>query len=211
MEKMKAQVNNWENTGIQVFWGEIAPCDHSIQIYENDTVFLNTLEGFAGCGFLSGDSVVIIATTEHLEKLNDRLRTQGFDLEALIENEQYFPLEARDTLSKFMVKNWPDEKLFEKCISGLIARASKNGRKIRAFGEMVAVLWENGLHGATVQLEHLWNQLHEKEAFTLYCAYPKTGFSQTISHSIDTICKAHSKIIDGQTRPATEIYYRTSK
>lgn len=30
---------DWEKTNMQVFWGEIAPCDHVVQIYENDEVF----------------------------------------------------------------------------------------------------------------------------------------------------------------------------
>ena len=201
------EVEGWENSNIQVFWGEIAPCDHLIQIYENDKIFLDTLEGFAGAGFLAGDSVVIIATAPHLENLNARLRKQGFNLESLKKKYQYIPLEASETLSKFMVNDWPDEKLLKNLVADILKDATKDNRKVRAFGEMVAVLWEKGLNGATVQLEHLWCDLHKGD-FTLYCAYPKSGFTQSAVDSIDTICKAHTKIIDGYPRPATEIYYR---
>jgi len=51
---IKQQIDKWKNESIQVFWGEIAPCDHLVQIYHNDTIFLNTLEGFATCGLLAG-------------------------------------------------------------------------------------------------------------------------------------------------------------
>jgi len=71
---------------------------------------------------------------------------------------------------------------------------------------MVAVLWEKGLNGATVHLENLWNQLHWQNEFSLYCAYPKAGFTQKATHSIHEICKAHSKIISGKILPMTEIY-----
>jgi hypothetical protein len=40
-----------------------------------------------------------------------------------------------------MVKDWPDEKLFASLVDYLIKRASKMGRRVRAFGEMVALLW----------------------------------------------------------------------
>lgn len=208
IDTVNLEVNEWENSNIQVFWGEIAPCDHLIQIYENDKVFLDTLEGFAGAGFLAGDSVVIIATATHLKSLNDRLRKQGFDLETLSQQNRYMPLEANETLSKFMVNDWPDETLFKKLITGIIGDATKGNRKVRAFGEMVAVLWEKGLNGATVQLEHLWCDFHHKRNFTLYCAYPKNGFTQSATDSINTICKTHTKIINGRPGPATEIYYR---
>jgi hypothetical protein len=207
MNTVKLNIENWKNSNIQVFWGEIAPCDHLVQIYDNDSHFLNTLEGFAGSGILSGDSVIIIATQQHLDSLNDRLRKQGFDLEELIATNCYFPLEANATLARFTVNNWPDEKLFNDYIAGLLSVAQQDGRKVRAFGEMVAVLWERGLNGATVRLENLWHRLHSLNNFSLYCAYPKSGFTRNPNDSMNMICKAHSKIIDGENRPSTEVYY----
>lgn len=122
-------------------------------------------------------------------------------------NDLYIPLEANEILSKFMVNGWPDENLFNDCISGILSLARKNDRNVRAFGEMVAILWEQGNNGATVRLENLWHNLHSMDKFSIYCAYPKSGFTRNYSDSISEICKAHSKIIDGQNRPSTEIYY----
>ncbi len=199
----------WKNSNIQVFWGEIAPCDHLVQFYDNDKYFMETLEGFAGCGLLSGDSVIVLATKAHLADLRIRLIKQGFDIDTLAASDQYITLDADDALAAFMVNNWPDEKLFNYFVSQILLRARKNQRKVRAFGELVAVLWEQGNSGATIQLENLWHRLHGQDNFTLYCAYPKSGFTQNASESIDKLCETHSKVIDGQARPSTEIYYRT--
>jgi hypothetical protein len=201
--------DHWNEANIQVFWGEIAPCDHVVQIYENNKVFMDSLEGFVGSGFLAGDSVIIIATEEHLELLEERLKNQGFDLAALIADDLYIPLEVQDSLSKFFIKEWPDEKLFNTFVEGVIERAQKNNRTVRAFGEMVACLWERGYHGATVQLENLWNHLQKKEAFTLFCAYPRIGFTQNATQSIETICCAHTKVIEGGAKPSTAVYYKS--
>ena len=209
MEKI-ACVEEWETSNIQVFWGEIAPCDHLVQVYENEKIFLDTLEGFTGTGFLAKDSVVIIATSTHLDALNARLRSQGFDLSALIESDQYIPINAEDLLSIFLVDDWIDEDIFNGFITDLVRRAKKRNGKVRAFGEMVAILWEKGYCGATVQLENLWNQLHGKDQFTLFCAYPKIGFTQSANDSMDIICKQHAKVIDGHARPSTDIYYKTA-
>jgi len=160
----------WETSNIQVFWGEIAPCDHLVQVYENEKIFLDTLEGFAGTGFLANDSVVIIATSKHLDALNARLRSQGFDLNSLTAADQYIPIDAEDLLSLLLVDGWIDEKIFNSFITDIVNRAKQRNGKVRAFGEMVAVLWERGHCGATVQLENLWNQLHGKDQFTLFCA-----------------------------------------
>ena len=205
-------VEEWKTDNLQVFWGEIAPCDHLVQVYENEKTFLDTLEGFAGTGFLANDSVVIIATSNHLDSLNARLRSQGFDLNSLIESDQYIPIDAEDLLSIFLVDGWIDEKIFNDFISDIVNRAKQRNGRVRAFGEMVAILWEKGHRGATVQLEHLWNQLHGGAPFTLFCAYPKSGFTKSanVNDSIDIICKQHAKVIDGQPRPSTNIYYKTA-
>jgi hypothetical protein len=201
---------DWQKSNLQVFWGEIAPCDHVVQIYENDKVFLNSLEGFVGSGIIAGDSVIIIATAEHLLSLEILLTKQGFDISTLSSTNQYIALDAKETLSRFMVNNWPDEDLFMEFITTLLKRAEQNNRNIRAFGEMVALLWQQGLNGATVQLENLWNKLHKNDKFTLFCAYPKIGFTQDMNTSIEIICSTHTKIIDGHPKPSTEVYYQTA-
>ena len=200
----------WESSNLQVFWGEIAPCDHIVQIYENDHLFLDALEGFIGSGFLAGDAVIIIATNEHRVEIKRRLTAQGFNVGLLMARDQFIVLDAEETLSKFMVNNWPDETLFVETIMSLLQRVRQTNNKIRAFGEMVALLWQQGFNGATVQLESLWNKLHKQNDFTLFCAYPKIGFTQDMHASMNKICCEHNKIIDGSPRPSTEIYYRTA-
>jgi len=200
----------WKNSNIQVFWGEIAACEHLVQFYENDHIFLNTLEGFAGSGILAGESIIIIATAKHIASLNKRLLSQGFNLTQLKAAGQYIPIEVNDVFKKILVNGWVDETMFNEFVIKLIDGAKHGGRKVRAFGELVAVLWEQGNCGVTVQLEHLWHKLYHQLNFTLYCAYPKIGFTQSPSDSIDIICKSHSKILDGQARPSTEIYYKSA-
>jgi len=201
------QQGAWEKSPAQVFWGEIATCDHSVQIYENDKVFLNTLESFAGAGLIAGDSIIIIATAEHLAALESRLTNQGFNMNFLVSSNRYIGLDAQETLAKFMVNGRVDETLFMNCITDVIRRAQKNNGTIRAFGEMVAILWKLRLKEATIKLERLWNKLHHQKNFTLFCAYPKNLFFDD-ADTLHTICTEHHKVIDGDPRPSTEIYYK---
>jgi hypothetical protein len=203
--------NEVNSCTFEVFWGEIAPCDHLVQIYEHDDEIISGLEKFAESGFKSGDSVIIIATESHLKSLNRKLKKSGYNLHDLQDNNQYIPLNAAETLAKFMHKGWPDEKLFMSLVNELIARArGSNNRKIRAYGEMVAILWSQGYNGATVQLEHLWNKFCQTEAFCLFCAYPKSGFTQDVKNSIDHICSVHTKEIIGYNKSKTHIFYKGS-
>lgn len=183
--------------GIEVFWGEIAPCEHMVQIYDEEGVFLDSLEGFVAGGVMAGDGIVVIATPVHLRALETRLVARGLDLDGARARDQYIALDAVETLSKFMVDGWPDDARFKSLVTQLLSRAGAEGRRVRAFGEMVAVLWQQRHHAATVRLEHLWHRFCREEAFSLLCAYPRSGFTRDATASIQEICDAHSKVIPG--------------
>ncbi len=200
-------MDSWQQCDTKIFWGEIAPCEHVVQIYENDHVFLDLLEGYVMGGFSARDSVVLILSEEHRSELYLRLYARDISLSKKIIDSELVVLDAGLTLDKFLVNNWPDEKLFMEVVSGIIGRSRKAGRPIRAFGEMVALLWAQGLQGATVQLEQLWNKFCEKEDFTLFCAYPRNGFSDNVADSMMHICDKHTKMVAAFNQSTTQLQY----
>src|SRR6185436_4022583 len=113
---------------------------------------------------------------------------QGFDLARAVQADQFISLDAEAVLGEFMRDGWPDEDLFRETVTRLLQRARVPGRRVRAFGEMVALLWARGHHDATVRLEHLWHELCRQEAFALFCAYPRAGFTRDATESIREIC-----------------------
>jgi hypothetical protein len=199
---------NWQRCNMQTFWREVAPCSHVVQIYEDEEVFLNLLEGFVAGGITVGDCVMVIATAAHLHALEDRLRSHGLDLATLAARDQYIALDAEETLAKFMVNDWPDYHLFMDTMNNLFEHARRHQRNVRAFGEMVALLWDEGKSGATVMLEYLWNTFSEKERFSLFCAYSQDGFNQDSHSAVKNICSTHSTMISGWEKSKTEMSYR---
>ena len=199
----------WTVCPAQIFWGEIAPTEHVVQVYENDQVFIDTLAGFVGSGINEGDSIIIIATQSHISDLDAKLKSFGIHVDALKSDDKYVTLDARETLERFMIDGWPDARLFYQTISAIIERVQKkNKSKIRAFGEMVALLWADGHSGATVQLEHLWNEFMAAHSFSLFCAYPRSGFTKDPLVSINEICRCHSKLISGNLSSVEQVYYQ---
>ena len=179
-----------------VFWGEIAPCEHLAHIYDDDSEFLASLESFVTDGWQRGESVVLIITPEHRDKLENRLSSRDPDIIATARaNSQYIVADAAKVLSEFMKDGWPDEERFNRSVARLLRKARRGGRRVRAFGEMVALLWASGQNGATVRLEYLWSNLCKTEMFPLYCAYPKSGFTQEAAASLHEICAIHSKML----------------
>ena len=180
---------------VKAFWAELKPCDHVVELYEAEGDFLESLESYVRGGLLAGDSVVLIATSDHLAALRGRLAQAGVELQAAREADRYIELDASETLDRFMVNGWPDEDRFRQVIGGVLARATVNGGRVRAFGEMVAILWAKKLYAATVQLEHLWHRLCREEGMSLLCAYPVSGPTSSLGRSMREICEAHSHVI----------------
>src|ERR1700693_2196420 len=102
-------VTNLKTIRSGVFWGEIALCEHLVQIYADDNTFLDALEGFVGSGLRAGESVIVIATAAHLHTLEKRLRGGSWiDVDRARWEDRYVALLAQETLGKFMVNGWPD-------------------------------------------------------------------------------------------------------
>ena len=178
------------------FWGEVAPCDHLVQIYDGEAVFLESLEQYVASGIRAGEGIILIATKGHQDALDARLSRRGFDLLAARASGQLITVDAAETLDRFMVDGWPDDARFRETVEDLLKRAIGDGRKVRAFGEMVALLWAQGHCGATVRLEHLWHRFCAEGGFSLLCAYPKSGFTSDATESIRQICDAHSHVVE---------------
>ncbi|HWD94176.1 MAG TPA: PAS domain S-box protein [Verrucomicrobiae bacterium] len=171
--------------------------EHLVQFYESDDFLADRVSEFIAEGFSSDEAGIVIGTPEHRQGLEKRLSEQGFNVAALKEAGQFFSLDAADTLSLLMANDSPDEALFQSHIGPLLSQAARGGRRnVRAFGEMVALLWADGKREAAVQLEELWNRLSQTHAFSLLCAYPMKGFSGApCSDAFGDICHAHSEVL----------------
>ena len=173
---------------------------HLVQFYESDPVLVASVSAFLGAGLGAGEGAIVIATATHREALEHRLNAQGINVAGVMARNQLQMLDARETLAKFMIKGMPDEDLFIKVIGGAVAKASVGHPGMRAFGEMVALLWEDHNPEAAIALEKFWNTLGKTLAFSLLCAYPIRGFGDSSQGKMFTrVCQEHSAIIPVET------------
>lgn len=191
MEKMRQR----ESTGPEIFRGGVTLGEHLMQIYDSDAVLLDTLAKFAKDGLRAGEGVIVIATAIHLDALESRLAGSGIDLRSAREQDQYIPVDAEERFRRLVFRGWPDDYVFKQSVTKLIVRARGSGRRVRAFGELVSLLWAKGQNAPTVRLEHLWQGVCQKEALSLLCAYPRTGFMHDADTSIEELCALHSRIV----------------
>jgi MEDS: MEthanogen/methylotroph, DcmR Sensory domain len=187
--------NHSSQNGKRRFGGEVVPHEHLVQIYTRPEDLHNSLEEYVAGGLRAGAGVIVVASRETLRELEARLSVLGLDPAALGRTDQLLTVDAEQALPQFMVGGWPDEARFRALVGEWLRRARRGGRDVRAFGEMVSILWAEGRNAATIRLEHLWHAVCEEEALCLFCAYPKAGFKSGSEISVHEICVSHTHVL----------------
>jgi hypothetical protein len=178
-----------------ILTGPVKPCEHLVHFYDEESVLLNSLETFILHGLMAGEGVVVIALPGHRTSLEFRLAGHGLNLDKLVRSEQLVMLDAETTLASFMHAGMPSEMLFEEKLGGLLNRVRAHHHTVRAFGEMVGILWQQGNKAATLRLEKLWHAYCSRERLMLYCAYPRAAFASE-REALEKICATHSRVIE---------------
>lgn len=169
--------------------------EHVVHFYEQEDVLLNSLETFVLHGLMAGEGVVLIALPGHRTAVEFRLAAHGLNLGKLITNGQLVLMDAATTLSSFMRDGMPDEFLFEEKIGSLFKRVRERYPTVRAFGEMVGILWEQDQRAATIRLEEFWQAYCRREGLMLYCAYRRAAFAAEPA-SMGRISAQHTSVIE---------------
>lgn len=174
--------------------------DHFVQMYESDRFLIRSLTTFIERGLRAGDAAIVVATGNVRDGVETALRDAGCDVDAATADGRYVALDAADTLFKFMVDQRPDPVLFMESVGELVATTAVKGRRVRIFGEMVALLCAAGQPEAALELEDLWNDLARRHPFTLFCAYPTAAFADDPnSETFQKVCGTHGRVIPAES------------
>jgi hypothetical protein len=169
---------------------------HFVQIYENNESLIECVFAFFERGFEQGEVALVIATRAHRSALEAKLTAAGYDLSQLKGSGKYAAFDAAETLGLFMHDEEPEAFRFNAMVGSLIKSATSRGAGVRAFGEMVAILWDEGNREGAIKLEELWNRLAKDNDFTLFCAYRKNQFATEVDRAaFSSVSHAHSSVI----------------
>lgn len=166
---------------------------HAVQFYADDHSLFTTVATFLGEGLAAGQPAIIIATPAHRASIIEYLCDRLIDCDRAIKNGALVILDAEETLDKFMIGGRPDQDLFEEHVGSVIGKMleGRGAPVVRAYGEMVDVLWKAGEREAAIQLETHWNKLAHKYNFALLCGYAMGHFYKQ-SQQFDEVCAQHS-------------------
>ncbi len=170
--------------------------EHFVQYYPEESRLIANLVRFIGGGIVAHDPCIVIATQEHCQELVSQLYSRNLDIDGQIKKGNFILLDARQTLDSFMENGMPDKDLFGQNIGKILRELSAQNKPIRAFGEMVAILWEEQSEASAVMLEQYWNEISRQFNLTLYCAYPAIH-SKKADHTsmLDRVSRLHTSVL----------------
>jgi hypothetical protein len=175
-------------------------CPHMVQLYRDGDEIAATVAELFSEGLAAGEPAIAIATDQHLALFAARLRDHGWNPVELQERGMLLLADAEATLSSLLVDGAPSPVKFEEIIGGLVARASEEagGARVRAYGEMVDLLWQRRDPEGAVTLEELWNDLGTCMEFSLLCGYRIDIFDRTAQVTfLPQVCRTHSRVLSG--------------
>ena len=168
---------------------------HAVRFYKDAESLCGIVRDFLVEGFSDGNPAIVITTPAHRQMLVRLLGERGLDANRLQAGGQLFLLDAAEQLATFMVDGVPNASLFRSSIIPVIQQASGGRRDcmVRAYGEMVDVLWKAGETTAATRLETLWNDLARTQSFSLLCGYAMGNFYK--DSAVEEICNHHSHVM----------------
>jgi hypothetical protein len=178
--------------------------EHLVAFYETEESLVATVVEYLTPALRAGDAAIVVATAEHREAFAAEIEAAGVDVDAATGDGRYQALDAEALLSSFMVGGAPDPGLFREVVAQVLERASIGARRIRVYGEMVALLWAAGDVASTIAVEDLWNELVAEHGFSLFCGYPISGFDVQTQPAFEHICGQHSTVRHPPSRPADD-------
>ena len=124
---------------------------------------------FATTGLELGDSVLLAVTNKHAARIRRELLQRGY--KAGLAETTFLDAEdlAKELLGARGVRAAAYERLIVSEVAALAARAKT--RRVRAFGEIVDVLWKQGREDDALALERRWHETSAAQPLRLLCGY----------------------------------------
>ena len=168
---------------------------HDVQFYQTDAHLTRVVADFLAAGARVGQPLIVIATEAHRQAFAYELRARRLDVEEVLSGREAVWLDARETLAAFMEGGRPDRELFMATVGSVFERVLKRRYylTVRAYGEMVDLLWKDGNTEGALQLEALWNEIAGKYSHSLLCGYSMDNFLHAAgADELRRVCEHHT-------------------
>jgi PAS domain S-box-containing protein len=175
---------------------------HVVQFYEADPFLVASAAGFVKHGLEAGDICLVVAATQHSKQIERSLQANGVELDAAVGEGTYLVVDAHEALRQILDEDgMPSDQGFDAVVGNRVAQLVAAGHRVRIFGEMVAILWDQENHAAALCLETLGNRLRASlPGVSICCAYPMSSVAgvENSAHFAQ-VCAQHRHVLPDES------------
>jgi hypothetical protein len=169
--------------------------EHIVQFFDSDESRAECVAGFLADGYRQGEPAIIVARPSNWAATAEQLETCGIPVQQAMAYGMIAVKDATETLRRISRNGSPDADAFEAVVGKAVAALDGRSGRVRAYGEVVDMLAQQGDLADAIRLEALWNKLAERVPFVLMCGYSAAHFVSTATHrALCEICSAHSSV-----------------
>jgi len=169
--------------------------EHIVQFFDSDESRAECVAAFLAEGITKREPVIIVAKAKNWAATLAELDARRVPVARAIDEGMVVVKDADETLRRICRNGVPDPGAFESVVAKAVGGLAQRGGRVRAYGEMVDLLAQEGELEDAIKLETLWNRLGERTPFLLLCGYSAAHFVATSTHrALRDICSAHSTV-----------------
>ena len=170
--------------------------NHTVQICSTESSHIDLVTRYIKEGLCNGEAVFVIARPALREILKLKMDALSFDGQTLQDPDQIRFFDADFILSCLKSSRSLDERAFQQILVAPILNAQSVYKKVRAFGEMVDILWKQGQHDMVIQLLVYWRKLPDTQKLSLLCTYSLDKVAPHLyDESLERICKYYPYLV----------------
>lgn len=179
---------------------EPASSDHLVQLYRDEGFLKRGVASWVAPGLARGGGALLICTAENARLVRDELRARGIDPAPFEQAGRLTFLDADETLGRILRGGLSDGVAFRLVIEPPLRRVqaacAPGAPPVRAWGEMVNLLWLRNDLPAAKRLETLWNEVIAEHGFNLLCSYQVDNLDPATHQGVlREVCHGHTHLI----------------
>jgi hypothetical protein len=165
--------------------------------YEREAELSGAVAAFLAEALHAGDPVIVLATDAHVAAFRSALIELGVDVAAHLRQGNLVVGDAHEAVSRYFPAGRFEAERFDAEIGETIRALGDSGREVRVYGELVALLWDEGKVSEAIELEAAWNDLGRRLPFSLFCGYSAEALGSPGGASFNEVCDLHSAVVAG--------------
>ncbi|HEU4611072.1 MAG TPA: MEDS domain-containing protein, partial [Kofleriaceae bacterium] len=172
------------------------PGRHIAQLYRSPAFLADAVGLYLAEGVRRGESCLVIAVPENRDAILAAMARHGAEPSQLIAAGRLALHDAEQMLSDLIdggrIDRTRAEQVFAASLDELCGEAP-----LRAYGEMVMLLWRSGNAAIAVDLERVWNKLLTGRPVSLLCGYQLDHVGATFP-SFSEACHEHVVVLPSE-------------